>query len=334
MAFLQQGGSAIEVIPAGQSIIIGAFRGAVATFLAPAGAKGGPSSTVSGTSATYGSYVTATTVTIGATLGEIEYVIGVTPALTDAPFTPSATVMTGALSIDIAGTRTTLTNPALQAVNSVNNFTQEAIQNKSAGTSASADFIAYPDNNTNDLTGFADMGMTSSGFTDAAYTVTGQNEAYIFGSAPSGASKSGSLVIATDSTGTNNNIDFFVGGFNKAKTAFSARVLGSNGMFQVNEGLSYLAKSVVANGATTTITIAAKKSYVYITSTAVSLAFTLPAGAAAIDGLVLTMVVDTTIATLTWASAGTTFVGAPAASTANIPIRMIYDHASLKWYPL
>lgn len=242
--------------------------------------------------------------------------------------------MTG-LTILAAGSTagTTLTNPLIQATNTVNNFTQAAIQNMSSGASASSDHIAYPNNNTNDLTGFVDMGMTGSGFADAAYTVTGQNEAYLFGSAPSGASKSGSLVIATDSTGTNNNIDFYVGGFNKAKTAYSARILGSNGLFQVAEGLGNLSKSIVANGATVTYTVPAKKNYVYLTTTAASLAFTLPAAAAAIDGLLVTVVTDTSVATLTWASSGATFVGAPTASTANTPIRMIYDHASLKWYP-
>lgn len=242
--------------------------------------------------------------------------------------------MTG-LNIQSAGSPagTTLTNPLIQATTSVNNFTQSSIQNMNAGASSSSDHIAYPNNNTNDLTGFADMGMTSSAFADAAYTVTGQNEAYLFGSAPSGAAKSGSLVLATDSTGTNNNIDFYVGGFNKAKTAYSARILGTNGLFQVAEGLALSGKSIVNNGATATYTVAAKKNYAYLTTTAASLAFTLPAAAAAIDGLLVTVVTDTSVAAITWASAGATFVGAPTASTANTPMRMIYDHANLKWYP-
>lgn len=242
--------------------------------------------------------------------------------------------MTG-LTIQASGSAagTTLTNPLVQATGTVNNFTQAAIQNLSTGVSASSDHIAYPNNNTNDLTGFADMGMTGSGFADAAYTVTGQNEAYLFGSAPSGAAKSGSLVLATDSTGTNNNIEFYVGGFNKAKAAYSARLLGTNGLFQIAEGLALTGKNIVSNGATTTYTVAAKKNYVYLSTTAASLAFTLPAAAASIDGLLVTIVTDTSVATLTWGSTGATFVGAPAASTANTPIRMIYDHASLKWYP-
>ena len=66
-----------------------------------------------------------------------------------------------------------LTSPTVQATNSVNGYTQMSIQNKSTGTSSSADLIAYPDNvSTGDLTGFADMGITSSGFSDALYAIT------------------------------------------------------------------------------------------------------------------------------------------------------------------
>ena len=262
-----------------------------------------------------------------------EYLIAAAPGGPDG--VAGTTAGMTALNILAAGSAagTTLTNPLIQATGSVNNFTQAGIQNLSSGVSSSSDHIAYPNNNTNDLTGFADMGMTGSGFADAAYTVTGQNEAYLFGSAPSGSGKSGSLVLATDSSGTNNNIEFYVGGFNKAKTAYSLRLLGSNGLFQVAEGLALTGKTIVNNGATTTYTVAAKKNYVYMTTTAASLAFTLPAAAATIDGLLVTVVTDTSVATLTWASTGATFVGAPAASTANTPIRMIYDHASLKWYP-
>ncbi len=117
--------------------------------------------------------------------------------------------------ITIAGTPAVLTNPTLQATNSVDNYTQISIQNKSAGVNASADLIAYPDNVTSsDLTGFADIGITSSGFAQAAYAITGQNEAYFFASAPSGAGKTGNMIIATDSTGSANAIKFGTGGFN------------------------------------------------------------------------------------------------------------------------
>jgi hypothetical protein len=111
----------------------------------------------------------------------------------------------------------TLTNPALQVTNSVDNYTQVSIQNKSATANASADIVAYPDNVTSsDLTGYMDMGITSSVFSQAAYAVTGANEGYLFMSAPSGAGKSGNMVIATDSTGSANNIVFATNGFGSA----------------------------------------------------------------------------------------------------------------------
>ncbi len=109
---------------------------------------------------------------------------------------------------------TTLTNPIIQGTNSVNNFTQFAVQNKSNGVNASADMIGYADNNIDDTTGFVDIGVTSSGFSQAAYACTGPNDAYLFGSAVSGSGNNGNLVIWTDSTGARNDILFGTNGFN------------------------------------------------------------------------------------------------------------------------
>lgn len=121
---------------------------------------------------------------------------------------------TSAATLTLNGaTGTVLTNPIIQLTNSTNGFTQVSIQNKSAGVSASSDMIVYPDNNTNDLTGFTDMWVASSGFADAAYALTTPNDSYLFGSCVSGSGKLGNLVIATDSTGTTNNIIFGIGGF-------------------------------------------------------------------------------------------------------------------------
>lgn len=109
---------------------------------------------------------------------------------------------------------TTLTNPIIQGTNSVNNFTQYAIQNKSAGVNSSADVITYPDNNVDDTTGFVDIGVASSVFSQAAYACTGPNDAYLFGSAVSGSGTNGNLVIWTDSTGVRNDIVLGTNGFN------------------------------------------------------------------------------------------------------------------------
>lgn len=164
-----------------------------------------------------------------------------TVARTDAAQTFSGTQnFTGLLTVNPAGTGTTLTNPTIQNTNSVDNFTQVSIQNKSTGVNASADLIAYPDNNTNDTTGFADIGITGSNFAQAAYAITTPNDAYFFGSAVSGAGKLGNLVIATDSTGSSNSIVFGVNGFSSLNKE-RARIDGATGTLS----LGYQA---VANG--------------------------------------------------------------------------------------
>lgn len=263
-----------------------------------------------------------------------EYLVTAGPAASDGSTQGGQSLtLTSATAVAANTPGTTLTNPLIQATGNVNNFTQAAIQNRNAGVSSSSDHIAYPDNNANDLTGFVDMGITSSGFTDAAYSVTGQNEAYLFGSAPASSGKTGDLVIATDSTGTSNAIRFYTNGFNKAVGLFAAKIL-SSGLFTFAFGRALVgaSKVIVNNGATTTYTVPAGASYVNITTSAASLAFTFPAGAAAIDGLEVTINPSASVATATWASTGATFVGAPAALTANVSVKFIYHHATLQWF--
>jgi hypothetical protein len=108
-------------------------------------------------------------------------------------------------------TSAALTNPTLVIKKTANAYVQSAINNGSSGTSASADFIAYA-NNGDDNSGWIDMGITSSGFNDPSFTITGANDGYIFMSAPNGTSGKGNLVLATDSTGTENKIIFAAGG--------------------------------------------------------------------------------------------------------------------------
>jgi len=108
------------------------------------------------------------------------------------------------------------TNPLIGAIGSANNYVQAYIRNTDAGGSASADFVAYPDNGS-DVSGWLDAGITSSTYNDPNYTVTGRNEGYLFMSAPNGAGSSGNLVFATDSTGTFNDMVFQTGGFTGAK---------------------------------------------------------------------------------------------------------------------
>ena len=115
------------------------------------------------------------------------------------------------------------TNPITGSTGSANNYIQTYIYNTFNGANSSADFTAYSSNGT-DASGWADMGITSPSFSQSAYSVTGPNEPYLFGSAPSGSGTSGNLVIATDSTGTTNAIQFYTGGFTKAKSAFAMMI--------------------------------------------------------------------------------------------------------------
>ncbi len=115
------------------------------------------------------------------------------------------------------------TNPTFAATGNTNQYVQSYIYNANAGTSASADFVAYGDNST-DAHGWADVGFTSSGYADATYTVTGPNESYFFASAPTGSGTSGNAVYATDSTGTTNAHQWYVGGFTQAKGAYKMQL--------------------------------------------------------------------------------------------------------------
>lgn len=129
-----------------------------------------------------------------------------------------ATVYTGLAVFGSGSTLGGATNPIVAMTGAANNYIQSYIYNNTNGVNSSADFVAYANNST-DASGWVDMGYTSASYAQAAYSVTGPNEAYIFASAPSGASKTGNLVLATDSTGTANAIQFYTGGFNQAKSA-------------------------------------------------------------------------------------------------------------------
>jgi hypothetical protein len=142
----------------------------------------------------------------------------------------------GPMYVSLAGGTTIggATNPILGLSGAANNYVQGYVNNTTNGVNSSADLVAYPSNGT-DASGWVDMGITSPTYSQAAFSVTGPNEAYVFGSAPSGSGTTGNLVIATDSTGTANAIQFYTNGFNKAKGAYAAQIdLNSN--FAFNSG--------------------------------------------------------------------------------------------------
>lgn len=73
----------------------------------------------------------------------------------------------------------------------VNSYSQVNSVNKSNGTSASSDFVATADTGT-DSTNYIDMGINSSTYSDAAYTIGGALSGYIY-------TNGGTLTIGTQS---------------------------------------------------------------------------------------------------------------------------------------
>ena len=171
------------------------------------------------------------------------------------------------ITINPSGTPANITNPLVQATGNVNSYTQTSTQNKSNGVNSSADMICYPDNVTSsDATGFVDMGVCSSAFAQAAYGITVANEAYLFGSAPSGAGKTGNLIIATDGTGSENSVWFGTGGFTAkaniragfdgaASGAFTPYAVGGISLGKANKGFSKLYIDYTNTGTVGAVTI-------------------------------------------------------------------------------
>lgn len=71
----------------------------------------------------------------------------------------------------------------------------------------------------------------------------------------------------------------------------------------------------------------------YLTGAAgATMAMTLPAGSASIDGFVYSVMSTTLRLLTTWTSAGATFVAAPGTMGAGVPYSFQYDHASTTWF--
>ena len=113
---------------------------------------------------------------------------------------PSNVVLSGTrLSVGPDSESTSLTNPTLVVSSSGSDYVQAALINKTP--TGSADWIGYPDN-------------YPGPFNDPHYTITGPNDGYLFSSGLGVGG--GNLVLATDSTGTTNDIVFGLGGFSSS----------------------------------------------------------------------------------------------------------------------
>jgi len=140
------------------------------------------------------------------------------------------------------------TNPIATFTGSSTGYVQTYIYNSTNGTGSSADLVAYANNST-DASGWADMGFTSQSYADSSYTVTGPNEAYVFGSAPSGAGSTGNLVFATDSTGSANSHQWYVGGFAQNKNAWKMQLTSTGLQLATALNKSYGGTGLTSAGA-------------------------------------------------------------------------------------
>lgn len=108
-----------------------------------------------------------------------------------------------------------LTNAKFVAELSGGPYAQMAIHNPTS--SASTDVIVYASNG-DDLSGWIDMGVTGSTFSQGAFGITGPNDGYIFYEAPENTTGDGNLVLATGANGDINAIVFAAGGFTSGRT--------------------------------------------------------------------------------------------------------------------
>ena len=128
-------------------------------------------------------------------------------------------------SVMRVGTATPLTgavNPIGAFTGSASGYVQTYIYNALADASASSDFAAYVDNST-DANGWTDVGFTSSLYSDPAFPITLANEGYFLVSAATSAF-TGNAVYATDSSGSQNYHQWYVGGFGVAKSAWKMQL--------------------------------------------------------------------------------------------------------------
>jgi hypothetical protein len=102
-------------------------------------------------------------------------------------------VMQVANPFSTVGTSFTAANTVAVFYSNINNYSDIRAQNTNPGISASTDYVATADNGT-DTTNFIDMGISSSTFSDAAFTISGPNDGYLY---VQGSATGGDLAIGT-----------------------------------------------------------------------------------------------------------------------------------------
>ena len=143
-----------------------------------------------------------------------------------------------------AGTPITLANSQWQVTDSANNYSSMDINNQSAGTSASSDFVATANTGT-DTTQFVNMGINGSAYSVAGWTVNGALDAYVYAS-------DGNMAIGTAAA---KRLDFFVGetlAANVAMTISSAGVASLAASPITSDNSTKIATTAYVKGQTST----------------------------------------------------------------------------------
>jgi hypothetical protein len=250
--------------------------------------------------ASSGSTLTSGTLPVGSGgTGQTTFASGYIPyGNTTAALQSSASLVFNGTYLVVGGTAPLggATNPITAFSSSANNFVQTYVYNDFNGVSSSADFVAYA-NNSDGTTGFVDMGFTSLAYADATYSVTGPNESYLFGSAASGSGTTGNLVYATDSTGTANAHQWYVGGFNQAKSAWKMQ-LNSTGL-SLPGNLTFTGTGNRITGDFSNGTLASRVMFQTSTTNGATNVFALPNGTGTTAGYTLVNNSDPSNASLT-----------------------------------
>jgi hypothetical protein len=242
----QTGSGATTFLSPGTNGQVLTLAGGVPTWAA---STGGVTSFSAGTTGLTPSSATTGAIVLGGTLGVANGGTGLTSLTAGRiPYGNGTSAFSNSANLAFDGTTLVVgptvlagtVNPIVAATGSLNNYIQSYIYNSNTGVSASADLVAYADNSS-DLHGWADLGFTSSNYADTTYTITGPNEAYLFGSALNN-TYTGNLVYATDSTGSANSHQWYVGGFTQAKSAWKMQLTTAG--LQLANALS------IANGGT------------------------------------------------------------------------------------
>jgi len=139
-------------------------------------------------------------------------------------------LMTGAVKLTAtgAGAYTPFAQTFNSAVSNFNGYQLNYIQNTNNGSDASVDYVAYNDASDVDSY-FIDMGISSSNYTNATYTIFPPNGAYVYtGGGTSG--QASALLLGTSNAAS--DITLFTGGTLLANTR--ATIKGNTGNILIN----------------------------------------------------------------------------------------------------